>query len=167
MKIKALLFLAVLFIFSACSYEPGISEAFSKYRFKDGVTTITVPGWAIGAIAGFADIEESEQEILESIDLVKVITIEDADLNERTDLHKEFYTEINKNNKYEELLVVREETESVTVFGCMKENVIREMVILVGGDDNAMVYIKGEIEPDLFSDMIDISNPKDFLSLNF
>lgn len=167
MKKLSFLLFAVILVFASCSYEPGVSEAYTKYRFKDGVTTVTVPGWAIGLAAGFADLEESEQEILESIDLVKVLAIEDDDLNARTNLHKEFYAEINKKGTYEELLVVRNESESVTIFGRMDEDVIREMVILVGGDDNAMVYIKGEISPDLLNGKINLTNPKDLLSLKF
>lgn len=167
MKKIALLLFSFLLIFASCSYEPGVSEAYSKYRFKEGVTTITVPGWAINLAAGFADLEESEREILESIDLVKVIAVEDADLNARTNLHDEFYAEINKKGDYEELLVVREESESVTIFGRMDKDVIREMVILVGGDDNAMVYVKGEISPDLLNGKIDLTNPGKLLSFKF
>ena len=159
--------ISVLFLFTSCSYEPGVSEAFTKYRFKDGVTTITVPGWVISLAAGFADLEESEREILDCIDKVRVIAVEDNDLNARVDLHKEFYEKINKKGDYEELLVVREQNESVTIFGKMDENVIKKMVVLVGGDDNALVYIKGEIRPELLNDKIDLTDPDKFLSFNF
>lgn len=167
MRKLSLLLLAIFLVFSSCSYEVGVSEAYTKYRFKDGVTTVTVPGWVLGLAAGFADLDDSEQEILESIDLVKVIAIDDDDLNARTNLHKEFYEKINKKGNYEELLVVREKSESVTIFGRMDENIIREMVILVGGDDNAMVYIKGEISPNLLNGKIDLTNPEKLLSFNF
>lgn len=49
----------------------------------------------------------------------------------------------------------------------MDEDVIKEMVILVGGDDNAMIYVKGEIRPELLNDRIDLSNPDKFLSMKF
>lgn len=47
----------------------------------------------------------------------------------------------------------------------MDEDVIKEMVILVGGDDNAMIYVKGEIRPELLNDRIDLANPDKFLSM--
>jgi len=162
-----LIFISALFILSSCSYEPGISEAFTKYRFKDGVTTITVPGWVISLASGFADLEESEREILDCIDRVRVIAVDDNDLNARMDLHQEFYEKINKKGNYEELLLVRKENESVIVFGKMDENVIKEMVVLVGGDDNALVYVKGDIKPELLNDKIDLADPDKFLSFNF
>ncbi|MEN8116556.1 MAG: DUF4252 domain-containing protein [Bacteroidota bacterium] len=167
MKKLAVILFAALIGFSSCSYEPGVSEAFTKYRFKDGVTTITVPGWVINLAAGLGDLEESEREILESIDKVKVLAVEDDDLNARIDLHEEFYNHINRKGNYEELLVVRNKDENVTIFGKMDESVIEEMVILVGGDDNAMIYIKGEIRPELINDQINITDPNKFLSFDF
>ena len=167
MKKIVLLFAGLLFLMVSCSYEPGVSEAFNKYRFKDGVTTITVPGWAIRLIAGLNDLDETDREILDSIDKVKVIAVEDEDLNARINLHDEFYKRISEQDKYEELMVVRKEDENVTIFGVMDDDVIKEMLILVGGDDNAMVYIKGEISPDLLNDKIDFTDPEKFISLNF
>lgn len=167
MKNTAILLLLTIVLFSSCSYEAGISEAFTKYRFKDGVTTVTVPGWAISLAAGFGDLEEADRELLECIDKVRVLAIDDNDLNAKTDLHKEFYAHINKNKNYEELLVVRDNSESVTIFGRMDDTVIEEMVILVGGDDNALIYVKGEIRPELLNDRIDLTNPDKFLSMKF
>ena len=151
---------------SSCSYEPGVSEAYNKYRFKDGVVTVSIPGWVIHLAAGFADLDESERELLDCIDRVKVIAVEDAELNHRINLHDEFYERIAKRGEYEELLVVRDADESVTIFGIMDDDMIREMLILVGGEDNALVYLKGEIKPEMLNDKIDMTDPDRFLSLN-
>ncbi|WP_340114244.1 DUF4252 domain-containing protein [Maribellus mangrovi] len=168
MKKYAFLLVVLIVVLTSCSYEPGVSEAYNKYRFKDGVVTVSVPGWLIHLAAGFTELDETERELLESIDKVKVIAVDDDELNRRIDLHEEFYQQIHDRKEYEELLVVRDEDESVTIFGIMDdESVIREMLILVGGDDNAMVYIKGEIRPEILNDKIDLTNPDRFLSLNF
>jgi hypothetical protein len=58
-------------------------------------------------------------------------------------LHKEFSTKINRKNDYEEFLSVRDDTDDITIFCKMDENVIKEMVILVGGDDNVDDLCKG------------------------
>ncbi len=166
-KQVTLVLVSALFLLTSCSYQPGVSEAYAKYRFKDGVTTVTIPGWVIHLATSFADIDESEQEILECIDKVKVIAVDDNDLNARIDLHDEFYAKINRKGDFEELMVVRDQNEKVTIFGKMDNHVIEELVILVGGDDNALVYIKGEIKPELISNKLDLSNPEKFLSLNF
>ncbi|WP_319590250.1 DUF4252 domain-containing protein [uncultured Draconibacterium sp.] len=165
MKRTAFILLASLFVLTSCVYESGVSEAYSKYRFKDGVTTVSVPGWVIHLAAGIGDLEDNERDLLQSIDRVKVIAVEDDNLNARVNLHDEFYKKISEKKDYEQLLVVREQDENVTIFGRMDESVIEEMVILVGGDDNALIYVKGEISPELLNNYMDLSKPNRFLSL--
>jgi len=167
MKTISLLALAIMLLFTSCEYNPGVSEAFTKYRFKEGVTTITVPGWVIGLAANFGDVEKNERELLQSIDKVRVLVVEDNDLNAKINLHKEFSTKINRNNDYEELMTVTDENENITIFGKMNENVITEMVVLVGGDDNALIYLKGEIDPRMINDVVKISDNEKLLSFKF
>jgi hypothetical protein len=162
---KTVLFSAlILFLFTSCEYESGVSEAFTKYRFKEGVTTITVPGWAIRLAARWGDLDKNERELLQSIDKVKVLAIEDSDLNARRNLHKEFYTTIREYSELEELMVVRNDDEQVTIFGKADEECIHELLILVGGDDNAMVYVKGQLKPEMISRFMDKNSQRGFLS---
>jgi hypothetical protein len=154
----------VFLIFSSCEYESGVSEAFTKYRFKEGVTSITIPGWVIGLASNFGDLQKEERELLRCIDKVRILTIEDNDLNARTNFHKEFYRSISQNPELEELLVVRDGDEQVTIFGKASEKSIDELLILVGGDDNAMIYVKGRLKPELVSDLINNGSHQGFLS---
>ena len=154
-----------LFLFTSCEYNPGVSEAFTKYRFKDGVTTISVPGWVIGLAANIGEMDDDERELLQSIDKVRILVVEDETLNREINLHQEFSSKINRKNKYEELLTVNDKNENITIYGIMDEDVITEMVILVGGDDNALIYVRGEISPDLLKNEISSKKHGKFLSL--
>jgi hypothetical protein len=154
----------LLFLFTSCEYESGVSEAFTKYSLKSGVTTITVPGWVIRMAARWGDLDRNERELLQSIDKVKVLTIEDRDLNARSNLHKEFYNTIKENSELEELMVVRNDDEQVTIFGKADEESIKELLILVGGDDNAMVYVKGRLKPEMITRFMDDNSQRGFLS---
>ena len=167
MKSIFLILIATALFLVSCDDNSGVSKAFSKYGHERGVTYITVPGWVIGIAARFGDLDKEEREILDCIDKVKVLSVEDNSLNSRINLHREFYNKINENHEFEELLTVNDQKENVTIFGKMEGTVIREMVILVGGDDNALVYVKGEIKPELLDNKIDISNPDRLLSLDF
>lgn len=165
MKRFLLLPVLFLFLFTSCEYDTGVSEAFTKYRFKDGVTTITVPGWLIHSAAMWGDLEREERDLLRSIDKVKVLTIEDKELNARSNLHKEFYETVHERGDLEELLVVRDGNEQVTIFGKADEESIEEMLILVGGDDNAIIYLKGRLKPELIANFMDENSQNGFLSL--
>lgn len=165
MKKMSLILVVALFLFTSCEYNPGVSEAFTKYRFKDGVTTISVPGWVIGLAANIGEMDDDERELLQSIDKVRILVVEDETLNREINLHQEFSSKINRKNKYEELLTVNDKNENITIYGIMDEEVITEMVILVGGDDNALIYVRGEISPDLLKNEISSKKHGKFLSL--
>lgn len=167
MKQLFIILTVTLFLFTACDTDPEVSKVFAKYTREEGVTSFTVPGWLISIGASFGDLSEEERELLDCIDKVKVLAIDNDDLNARTNLHNEFYTEINKNKGYEELLSVRDKEESVTIFGKMNENVIKELIVLIGGEDNVLIYVKGEIKPELINSAIDLSDPDGFLSMKF
>ena len=167
MKTILLISIVILFIFSSCEYNPGVSEAFTKYRFKDGVTTITIPGWVIGLAANFGDLEDDEQELLQSIDKVRILVVEDEDLNGKINLNNEFSSKINRNGDYEKLLTVHDENEDVTIFGKMDEDVITEMVVLVGGDDNALIYVRGELDPKMLKENFQLSDKDKLLGMKF
>lgn len=156
-----------LFLVSCDSNNPGVPKAFSEYGHERGVTSVTVPGWVISIASKFADLDKEEREILNSIDKVKVLSIEDEALNAKINLHDEFRDKINVNHDFEELMTVNDQNENVTIFGKMNDEVIKEMVILVGGDDNVMVYLKGEIRPELLDGKINLSNTDRLLSLDF
>ena len=164
MKKLSLILMLALFLFTSCEYNPGVSEAFTKYRFKKGVTTISVPGWVIGLVANLNELDDNEQELLQSIDKVRILVVEDENMNREINLHQEFSSKSNRNNKYEELLTVNDENEKITIYGIMDEEVITEMVILVGGDDNALIYVRGEISPDLLKNEISSKKHEKFLS---
>lgn len=164
MKRLLLLPVAILFLFSSCENDSGMSKAIAKYKFEDGVTSITVPGWVIGIASRWGDLENEERELLRSIDKVKILTIENIELNARSNFHKEFYQSISKNPDLEELMVVRNKNEQVTIFGKTSEKSIDELLILVSGCDNAMVYIKGRIKPEMLSDLINKNQHNSFLS---
>ena len=165
MKQIIIILVASFFIFTSCDTNSEVSEAFTKYSHEDGVTSITVPGWLISIGAHFGDLSEREQDLLDCVDKVKVLAIENDELNARINLHKEFHAEINKNKEYEELLTVRNKDENVTVFGKTDEKLIKEMIVLIGGDDNVMIYIKGEIRPELINSVVDLSDRDKFLSM--
>lgn len=167
MKRFFLILVATVFLFSSCDTNPGVSRAFAKYSHHDGVTTVTVPGWLISIGANFGGLSEEERNLLDCIDKVKVLAVENDDLNARINLHEEFHDEINKDNRYEELLTITEKNENVTVYGKMDDEVIKEMIVLVGGDDNVMIYVRGEISPEIINQNIDLSNPNQLLSMKF
>ena len=90
--------------------------------------------------------------------------VENDDLNARINLHDEFNEKINRNSDFEELMTVRSDDEQVTIFGNVNNDVISEMVVLVGGSENVLVYIRGEIDPDLINRTVNLSDSHNLLT---
>lgn len=166
MKQIILLPAVLILILTSCTYDNGVSEAFSRYRHEDGVTSITVPGWLIGIAAGMGDLEKEERALLRSISKVRVLTIDDQDMTRKHNFHKEFYLAIAENPGMEELLVVHNDNDQVTIFGKGTEKAFDELLILVGGSSNAIVHIKGKLKPEMLSDIMNKGSVNGFLSWN-
>ncbi len=73
---------------------------------------------------------------------MRVLTIEDPNLNERNNFHREFYQLNSHNPQKEDYLAVRSDEEQVTLFVKEDEKTIDELLILIGGDDNIIVQLK-------------------------
>ncbi len=163
---KIMLFPVFLFlILTSCDYDREVTKAYTKYRHHEGVTSMTIPGWVIRLASRMGDMENEERELLQSIHKVRILTIEDDDLNARVNLHKEFYKNISENTELEELMAVREDGEQVTIFGKADDEVIHEMIILVGGNDNALIHIKGNFRPEMVASIANKNQKKGFFSL--
>jgi hypothetical protein len=154
MKFTFYLFIFSVSILFSCATNSGVSDAFSKYSGEDGVTTVTVPGWAIKLAGRFAELDEEERYFLQSIDKIKVLTIEDESLNSTVNFHDEFYNKINARNKLDMLVQVRDQGEDITILGKINEEELTELIILVSGEENTMVYLKGSINLDELKQLI-------------
>jgi len=165
---KLLLFLVLgTLLLSGCSEEnPTVRKAFSKYKHKDGVESISIPGFVIRWAASLGELEESERQLLKSIDKVRVLDVENKKLNSKINLNREFSSLFRADKRFEELFVSHDKNNDVAIYGKMEGgNLIKELVVLAGGDENAIVYIKGNIDPGLFNGKIDLSNPGRFLDM--
>lgn len=107
-----------------------------------------------------ADLPREERALVRQISKVKVLSIEDAFLNQEVDLYDEYYHQIRSQKGYEDLVVVRENNEKVGILGLFKVEIIKELIIIVGGDENALIYIRGNLNPQTINDMIDNTSNK-------
>jgi hypothetical protein len=144
-----------LITLSACSTNRAVQAAFSKYRNTEGVTAITVPGWVISLGMRIADLPQEERKLIGQIDKVKVLTVEDPTLNQYIDFHQEYYQRILAQKGYEDLVLVRENQENVSILGRFRGETLRELIVLVGGNENTLVYLRGKFEPSALQELID------------
>ena len=164
---KVLFVLALSLGLVSCTNNASVNHAFMKYGHGKGIVSITVPGFVLRLAASIGDLEPDEKELLRSIDKVKVLAVKDQKRYDGVDFNREFYWGMNRDGRYQELLNVTDNNERVTVFGRMEnEDVINEMVVLIGGENNALIYLKGRLEARMLDKYVHFSDLHSIFSFN-
>ena len=80
---------------------------------------------------------------------IRVLTVEDDDLNKNIDFYAELEADgFFRNNDYEVLMEVTEDDEVVRFLAKDAGNgKISDLLLVVGGDDNSLISIQGIIDP--------------------
>ena len=73
---------------------------------------------------------------------MKILTIEDDDAFEGVNFYKEIETELNTDD-FAEVMTVDDGGETVRMWMKAENAVVSEFLLIVGGDDNVLIYITG------------------------
>ena len=148
---KRIIFIALLavFISQGCfskeysgQIETGgkntVEQIFNSFSKEKNTTRVSVGGFTMSLARLFTDTK--------GVSGVEVYAFEDCENSV-----KERFNEAIKNVKdssYETLVSTNEKGERVKVLVKIKDDYINEIVVLAGGNDPALVRIKGKIKPD-------------------
>jgi hypothetical protein len=144
---KIALFIPILLLplFMAAQQTP-IDKLFKKYSGKKGFTTVLVTQDMFKVIS---DMEEEKGEIegtLGKVERVRVIAQEDEADIEGVNFMDEL--EGVEFDDYKELVVVKEANQEVLVLAKEEDGKIRELLVIVGGEDNVLVSVEGKFTMD-------------------
>jgi hypothetical protein len=129
---------------------------YQKYRGEEGVVSIWLPGIAMKLAASIADLEHEEAAFLRSIRSMRVLTIDNNELYPGVNFVREANIHSGRNG-YEVLVQVTSDGEDVLILGKEKQGKLKDMLILVGGEDNVMVHIKGRMHADMIGSLAQIA----------
>lgn len=146
---KRLILLAALLIPTLLSAQnAAVEKLFQKYQGKEGVTTVMI-GPELFQVIKSMEIKDIEAHDLpmDKLKSVKILTIEDEDQWQGVN----FYNEIEKDldmSDYAEVMTVNDGGETVRMWMKNEGKQIREFLLIVGGDDNVLIYITGDFNLD-------------------
>jgi len=150
---KLILIFAVAMPVALFAQKTPVDKLFEKYANKEGFTTVNISGKLL-SIAGQGNNEkDATKDMLSKLSGIRILTVEDEKLTGKLD----FFEELNKegffdNNDYEVLMEVTEATEVVRFL--VKDDgkgKFSDLILIVGGDDNALINISGTIDPENIS----------------
>ncbi len=154
MKKLSLIAITVLIPIISMAQNPAIEKLFDKYQGSDGFTTVLVTQDAFKMISSMESEEGELDNPLSKIKNVRVLAQED----EATIEGLNFYDELKKDmdfSQYKELVVVKEKDQDVWVMAKENNGRLAELVVIVGGEENVLVWIEGDFT---FEELSELSN---------
>ncbi len=146
---KLVLLLAFMVPMVLFAQKSPIDKLFEKYAHQKGITTVNISGALLGFASQIDTGEEGVNDLLSELNGVRILTVENSELNKELDFYKElekggFF----KNHNYEVLMEVTEENEVIRFYGKTAEgNKLSELLMVIGGDENVLISIRGMIDP--------------------
>ena len=143
MKKIILISLMLLIPVVILAQNPAVDKLFNKYQGKDGFTTVLINKEIFKLISSTEKEEKAMDEPLEKISGIKILAQEDDSVMEGLNFYDELKEDIDF-SEYKELIVVKEKNQDVWIVARENNGRIAELLIIVGGEDNVLVWIQGD-----------------------
>ena len=155
---KKLVLSAIILIFgvSLFAQPAGFDRLYYEYKGEEGVVALKIPGFVMKLAASMADLDREEKKLLKSLRSVTVLTIEEDHLYPGVN----FTEEINLSNMrggYKMLMEVHDGDEDVIIAAREKDGKLRDLIVVVGGDENVLVHVRGRMDSDLLENLAGVA----------
>ena len=159
MKRVVLFILVVAFPAFMMAQNSAVDKLFAKYQGKKGITTVNISPELFQMVnaMGIEEIEDKDFP-LDKVASVKILTIEDEEGYEDVN----FYNEIKKDldvDDFAEVMTVNDGGEVVRMWMKVDKNTVSEFLLIVGGDDNVLIYITGDFN---MNDLEELAETMDY-----
>ena len=122
--------------------------------------TIHVPGFILKFAGACAGLDHDERQLLRSLRSVTVLTIEETSRYPGVNFAEEMDITRMKGN-YNLVLEVHEGDEDVIIAVREKKGKITDLIVVVGGEENTLVHVRGRMKCDLLEELADVSGIKE------
>ncbi len=155
---KRMVFTIVVIAFAAAVYgqRQQVDEFFSKYSDREGYTTVVISGSLLNFLDNRADGDMDNP--LRKITSIRILVREKDQSPFSEGLLPEIRSIIRR-GKYEELMSVRDDDANLRFMVRTERDIIREILLVIDGNDEAVIQIEGNLTRDEASELFE-SNGK-------
>jgi len=132
----------------------GFDRLYYQYKGEEGVVALRVPGIVMRLAASLGDLDQEEKALLRSMRSVTVLTIEDSYRYPGLNFTEEIKLQ---GDQYQLLMEVHDGNEDVLIAAREKNGKVRDLIVVVGGDENVLVHVRGRMESDLLANLADVA----------
>jgi hypothetical protein len=147
---RLMMLIAVLVPLALVAQKSPVDKLFDKYANQKGFTTVNISGKLLG-FAGKLDTGDPEtSKMLNNLSGIRILSVEDESVTGKLDFYEELEKDgFFKNNNYESLMDVTESDQIVRFYAREAgEGKFSELLLVVGGEDNTLISIRGLIDPE-------------------
>ena len=148
--------LILAFSITLLAQPAELDRLYYQYKGEEGVVALKIPGFVMKLAGAIADLDHDEKALLKSLRSVTVLTIEEMDLYPGVN----FTEEINFSNTdkhYQLLMEVHDADEDVIIAAREKNGKLRDLIVVVGGDENVLVHVRGRMDSDLLENLAGVA----------
>lgn len=132
----------------------GFDRLYYQYKGEEGVVALRVPGIVMRLAASLGDLDQEEKALLRSMRSVTVLTIEDSYRYPGLNFAEEIKL---RGDQYQLLMEVHDGNEDILIAAREKNGKVRDLIVVVGGDENVLVHVRGRMESDLLANLADVA----------
>jgi hypothetical protein len=151
--------IALLFTVSLLAQPAGYRRVYQTYRGEKGVQSFYVPGFLLKFAGLCAGLDQQEKQLLRCLRSVTVLTIEETERYPGVNFAREM-DHSRMYGDYNLLLEVHEDDEDVIIAAREKRGKITDLIVVVGGEENTLVHVRGRMNSDLLEELADVSGVK-------
>lgn len=146
---KLFVILAIVLPMAVLAQKSPVDKLFDKYANQKGFTTVNISGKLLGFASQIETGDKATTDVLSGLKGIRILSVEDNELNKKINFYQELEKDgFFKNNNFEVLMEVTEDNEVVRFLAKDAGNgKISDLLLVVGGDDNALISISGLIDP--------------------
>ncbi|HCC69559.1 MAG TPA: hypothetical protein DEQ09_00165 [Bacteroidales bacterium] len=153
----------LLFVFTiSLNAQSSIDRLFDRYQGVDGFVTVTISGNFLKMLGQFDD----DDEFLKHSDkftVIRILAQEDDDM-EVDNFYDLVIDEIDKGG-YEEVVRINSSDADVKIMVKADGNIFSEFLLVAGGDDNAIIQIKGKLTQKMIEEISESINDDNIFGL--
>lgn len=149
---RMLLTIAVVAIAAAVSgQKTSLDDFFSRYSDRDGYTSVVISG-SLFKFLGESENTGRDGNALSKITSIRLVVRDKED----TPMGESLLTEVRsiiRKGRYDELMSVRDDGADIRFMARMERDMVRELLLVIDGDDEAVVQIEGNLTRDEASEL--------------
>jgi hypothetical protein len=155
MKKIASISLLLLFPVLLMAQNPAVDKLFNKYQGKDGFTTVLINKEIFKLISATEKEEQKLDKPLDKITGIKILAQEDDTAMQGINFYDELKKDLDASG-FMELVVVKEKDQDVWIIARENNGRMSELLIIVGGEENVLVWIEGDFTFEELAELGDI-----------